>query len=162
MHLLVNAGGTAQNESRGHWTVSKRPNRRRATSPPSQNRKQAGDLMRSIFGHAGHPTTSAALKLSRLVFVRSGGLHTMEWAELDLGAADWCMPGSRLFGQLQQSADTEALVPGFRIRYAAAVLLCFSGVSGASPAASAKKSATPYKAARHMTGPTPNITSSTR
>ena len=58
--------------------------------------KQAGDLMRSIFGHVGHPTTSAALKLSPMVFVRPGELRTMEWAELDLDAADWRIPGSKM------------------------------------------------------------------
>jgi integrase len=58
--------------------------------------KQAGDLMRSIFNYVGHPTTIAALKLSPLVFVRPGELRTMEWAELDLGAAEWRIPGSKM------------------------------------------------------------------
>ena len=125
MHLLVNAGGTAQNESRGVLDSEQKAKPTPGNFPAITEPKQAGDLMRSIFSHAGHPTTSAALKLSRLVFVRPGGLHTMEWAALDLGAADWRIPGNRLFRQLQHSADTEALVPGFRIRCAVAVLLCF-------------------------------------
>ena len=58
--------------------------------------KQAGDLMRSIFDYVGHPTTIAALKLSPLVFVRPGELRTMEWAELDLDAAEWRIPGSKM------------------------------------------------------------------
>ena len=58
--------------------------------------KQAGDLMRSIFNYVGHPTTIAALKLSPLVFVRPGELRTMEWAEIDLDAADWRIPGSKM------------------------------------------------------------------
>jgi integrase len=57
---------------------------------------QAGDLMRSIFDYNGHPTTVAALKLSPLVFVRPGELRTMEWAEIDLGAAEWRIPGSKM------------------------------------------------------------------
>ena len=58
--------------------------------------KQAGNLMRSIFDYSGHPTTLAALKLTPLVFVRPGELRTMEWAELDLGAAEWRIPGSKM------------------------------------------------------------------
>ena len=58
--------------------------------------KQAGDLMRSIFDYSGHPCTVAALKLSPQVFVRPGELRTMEWAEVDLDAAEWRIPGSKM------------------------------------------------------------------
>jgi integrase len=58
--------------------------------------KQVGDLMRSIFAYTGHPTTLAALKLTPLVFVRPGELRTMEWAEIDLDAAEWRIPGSKM------------------------------------------------------------------
>jgi integrase len=58
--------------------------------------KQAGELMRSIFDYTGHPYTVAALKLSPLVFVRPGELRTAEWAEIDLDAAEWRIPGSKM------------------------------------------------------------------
>lgn len=58
--------------------------------------KQVGELMRSIFAYTGHPCTVAALKLTPLVFVRPGELRTMEWAELDLDAAEWRIPGSKM------------------------------------------------------------------
>lgn len=58
--------------------------------------KQAGDLMRSIFEYQGHPCTVAALKLSPLVFVRPGELRTAEWAEIDLDAAEWRIPASKM------------------------------------------------------------------
>lgn len=58
--------------------------------------KQVGDLMRSIYAYSGHPCTVAALKLTPLVFVRPGELRTMEWAELDLDAAEWRIPGSKM------------------------------------------------------------------
>ena len=58
--------------------------------------KQAGDLMRAIFNYQGHPYTVAALKLSPLVFVRPGELRTAEWAEIDLDAAEWRIPGSKM------------------------------------------------------------------
>jgi integrase len=58
--------------------------------------KKAGDLLRSIFAYEGHPYTVAALKLSPLVFVRPGELRTAEWAEIDLEAAEWRIPGSKM------------------------------------------------------------------
>lgn len=58
--------------------------------------KKAGELLRSIFGYGGHPYTVAALKLSPLVFVRPGELRTAEWAEIDLDAAEWRIPGAKM------------------------------------------------------------------
>lgn len=58
--------------------------------------KQVGDLMRSIYAYTGHPCTVAALKLSPLVFVRPGELRTAEWSEIDLDAAEWRIPGSKM------------------------------------------------------------------
>ncbi len=58
--------------------------------------KQAGDLMRSIFAYHGHPYVIAALKLSPLLFVRPGELRSMEWAEVDLDAAEWRIPGNKM------------------------------------------------------------------
>ena len=58
--------------------------------------KQAGDLMRSIFGYTGHLYTVVALKLSPLVFVRPGELRTAEWSEIDLDTAEWRIPGSKM------------------------------------------------------------------
>lgn len=58
--------------------------------------KQAGALMRSIHAYTGHPCSVAALKLSPLVFVRPGELRHAEWAEIDLDAAEWRIPGSKM------------------------------------------------------------------
>jgi len=58
--------------------------------------KQAGALMRSIYAYAGHPQVIAALKLSAMFFVRPGELRSMEWIELDLDAAEWRIPGSKM------------------------------------------------------------------
>ena len=58
--------------------------------------KQAGELMRSIDAYTGHPYAVAALKLSPLVFVRPGELRAAEWAEIDLDAAEWRIPGSKM------------------------------------------------------------------
>lgn len=58
--------------------------------------KQVGDLMRSIHGYSGHPYSVAALCISPLVFQRPGEVRAMEWAELDLDAAEWRIPGQKM------------------------------------------------------------------
>lgn len=58
--------------------------------------QQAGALLRSIFAYTGHPYALAALKLSPLVFVRPGELRSAEWAEIDLDAGEWRIPGEKM------------------------------------------------------------------
>jgi integrase len=67
--------------------------------------KQVGSLLRSIHGYSGHPYALAALKLSPLVFVRPGELRSAEWAEIDLEAAEWRIPGSKM------KMDVDHIVP---------------------------------------------------
>ena len=57
---------------------------------------QTGELMRAIFDYTGHSCTVAALKLTPLVFVRPGELRTAEWAEIDLGNAEWRIPARKM------------------------------------------------------------------
>ncbi len=58
--------------------------------------KQAGELMRSIYGYTGHPGTVGALKLAPLVFVRPGELRKAEWAEIDFDGEEWRIPGAKM------------------------------------------------------------------
>lgn len=76
---------------RGALVVIEKTNYAAITEP-----KQAGQLMRSIHAYGGHPTVTAALKLSPLVFVRPGELRKAEWAEIDLELAEWRIPGSKM------------------------------------------------------------------
>ena len=55
-----------------------------------------GALLRAIDGFDGHPTTQWALRLAPHVFVRPGELRMAEWSEIDLEAAVWRIPGSRM------------------------------------------------------------------
>jgi integrase len=57
---------------------------------------QAGALLRAIDGYHGHPFVVAALKVAPMVFVRPGELRTAEWAEIDLDAAEWRIPGAKM------------------------------------------------------------------
>lgn len=53
-------------------------------------------LLRAIHAYGGHPVGVAALKLTPLVFVRPGELRSAEWAEFDLEAAEWRIPGGKM------------------------------------------------------------------
>ncbi len=54
------------------------------------------ELLRAIYAYTGHPYSRAALKLSPMVFVRPGELRAAEWAEIDLGADEWRIPGVKM------------------------------------------------------------------
>ena len=58
--------------------------------------KEAAELLRAIDAYNGHAYAVVALKLAPLVFVRPGELRTAEWSEIDLDAAEWRIPGSKM------------------------------------------------------------------
>jgi integrase len=57
---------------------------------------KVGELLRAVHGYSGSPVTAAALMLAPLLFVRPGELRAMEWAEVDLDAAEWSIPAERM------------------------------------------------------------------
>lgn len=57
---------------------------------------KAGELLRAIDGYAGHYTTVFALKLAPHLFVRPTELRFADWAEIDLDAAVWAIPATRM------------------------------------------------------------------
>ncbi|HKR16614.1 tyrosine-type recombinase/integrase [Rhizorhapis sp.] len=57
---------------------------------------KVGELLRAIDGYTGHYITLYALKLAPHLFVRPGELRFAEWAEIDLDAAVWAIPSSRM------------------------------------------------------------------
>jgi integrase len=58
--------------------------------------KEAAQLLRAIDAYDGLAYAVAALKLAPLVFVRPGELRSAEWSEIDLDAAEWRIPGSKM------------------------------------------------------------------
>jgi len=58
--------------------------------------KAFGGLLRAIEIYEGAPETRAALELAALTFVRPGELRAAEWAEFDLDAAVWSIPGEKM------------------------------------------------------------------
>jgi integrase len=55
-----------------------------------------GELLRAIDGFTGQYVTLCALRLAPMVFVRPGELRQAEWAEFDLDAAVWRIPGAKM------------------------------------------------------------------
>ena len=58
--------------------------------------REVAQLPRALHGYRGHPVVEAALKLAPLVFVRPGEFRAAEWAEIDLGAAEWRIAAHRM------------------------------------------------------------------
>jgi integrase len=58
--------------------------------------KELGPLLRAIDGYQGGFVAKCALQLLPLLFVRPGELRHMEWAEIDLEAAEWNIPGTKM------------------------------------------------------------------
>lgn len=58
--------------------------------------KAVGKLLRDLREYVGSPITHAAVRLAPLLFVRPGELRKAEWAEIDLDAAEWRIPGEKM------------------------------------------------------------------
>ncbi|MFZ5757908.1 MAG: tyrosine-type recombinase/integrase [Pseudomonadota bacterium] len=58
--------------------------------------KRVGDLMRAIDAYQGTFVGRSALRLAPLVFVRPGELRHAEWSEIDMKAAEWNIPASKM------------------------------------------------------------------
>lgn len=74
-----------------------------ALAPPVERHHAAitdldgiGALLRAIDGYKGSHATRCALQLAPLVFVRPGELRQAEWAEIDLDAAEWNIPATKM------------------------------------------------------------------
>lgn len=88
-HGLASRDPTA--DLRGALAPIVRTSRAAITDP-----SKVGALLRALDGYAGQHVTRCALRLAPLLFVRPGELRAMEWAELDLDAAEWRIPAHRM------------------------------------------------------------------
>lgn len=55
-----------------------------------------GELLRAMHAYKGGPAVRTALLLAPLLYQRPGNLRMMEWAELDLDAALWTIPSTKM------------------------------------------------------------------
>lgn len=60
------------------------------------NPKELAPLLRAIDEYHGTAVVKAALKLAPMLFVRPGELRNMEWREIDLDAALWSIPATKM------------------------------------------------------------------
>ena len=57
---------------------------------------EIGGLLRAIDGYQGQPSVMYALRMAPYVFVRPGELRGAQWSEIDLSAATWVIPETRM------------------------------------------------------------------
>jgi len=57
---------------------------------------ELGELLRALHSYRGTIVVQTALELAPVVFVRPGELRQAEWAEIDLDAGLWSIPGSKM------------------------------------------------------------------
>lgn len=58
--------------------------------------KKVAELLRALDGYTGTFAVKCALLLSPMLFVRPGELRQAEWGEIDLDAAEWNIPASKM------------------------------------------------------------------
>jgi integrase len=58
--------------------------------------KEAGAFLRALDGYKGSYVVKCALRLAAMFFVRPGELRHAEWAEIDLDAEQWNIPGEKM------------------------------------------------------------------
>lgn len=74
--------------------------------------KKLGALLNAMDAYNGTLPVCCALKLAPLLFCRPGDLRHMEWAELDLDAGEWVIPGTKMKGLTINKQDrADHLVP---------------------------------------------------
>jgi integrase len=59
-------------------------------------RKDIPEFLKALESYGGYRTTSIAMRLLMLTFVRTGELRGAEWTEFDLDAAEWRIPSERM------------------------------------------------------------------
>ena len=106
---------------------------------PAQSEKYAtltkpaeiAELMRTIHGYAGDPSTCYCLRILPLVFTRPGELRNATWAEFDLDSPEplWRIPGERM--KMRRKNPGEHLVP--LSTQAAAMLRELRTITGTNP-----------------------------
>ncbi len=72
--------------------------------------KRFGELLRGIAVYKGGAYVRTALQLAPLLYQRPGNLREMEWIELDLDAALWTIPSSKMKRTRQEKEQGEAHV----------------------------------------------------
>ena len=73
-----------------------RPQRKKNHFAAVTDPDELTEVLRTIWRYQGTPTVMAALRLVPMLLVRPGEMRHMEWAELDLSAGTWLIPGAKM------------------------------------------------------------------
>jgi integrase len=68
--------------------------------PTLTDAREVGRLLRDIEAYEGGFITKCALALSPMLFVRPGELRRAEWGEINLDAAEWRIPATKMKGRV--------------------------------------------------------------
>jgi integrase len=85
--ILTKRAGSNPAEGLGRRAL--RPKDTGKHHPAAETPEQLAQLLRAIDTYGGEPTTTAALRLSALLFPRPGELRTARWEEFDLIEGTW-------------------------------------------------------------------------
>jgi len=89
------ATGYAQNDPSPHLRGALKPIQQKHHASIVEPKK-IGELLRAINAYEGFFVTKCALRFAPLVFVRPGELRQAEWSEINLEAAEWRIPASKM------------------------------------------------------------------
>jgi integrase len=95
----VATGKAATNPARELKDALRRPNPKHF--PAIIDPKRFGELLRACDDYAATPVVRAALKLAPMLLLRPGELRFAEWSEIDLDAAMWTVPATRMKRELR-------------------------------------------------------------
>ena len=95
----VATGKAATNPARELKDALRRPNSKHF--PAIIDPKRFGELLRACDDYAATPVVRAALKLAPMLLLRPGELRFAEWSEIDLDAAMWTVPATRMKRELR-------------------------------------------------------------
>lgn len=65
------------------------------------------ELLRAMYAYKGGPFVRTALLLAPMLYQRPGNLRMMEWSELDLDAALWKIPSTKMKRSVQEKENGE-------------------------------------------------------
>ena len=89
------ATGRATNDPTPSLKGALTPAKPRHMAAPADDPARVGEILRAEDAFNGGPVVHAAMRLLPLLFCRPGELRTMQWADVDLDAAEWRFTASK-------------------------------------------------------------------
>jgi integrase len=78
---------------------------RNVSHPAITSPERFGEMLRTVDGHKGTPSTRAAILFLALTFQRPHMVRFMEWSEIDWQGKTWTVPARDMKGRLEHKRD---------------------------------------------------------